>query len=96
MLSIDTAEIRGQAKAVGEVAEELSRINNQIGALSDSTLQDWQGLAATEFRRICEDMANDLNQLKRGLEGIGQELQTKASLLEKADQDMASSISAKR
>lgn len=91
-IRLNPGELRtfaGQYKAeAGNVGDQINRLNGLINNLQDA----WAGEASRAFAERYEEHRVSFQKMEQLLEEIGQQLDSTATALESADQDVAGQI----
>lgn len=91
-IRLNPGELRtfaGQYKSeAGNVGDQINRLNGLINNLQDA----WAGEASTAFAERYEEHRVSFQKMQQLLEEIGQQLDSTATALESADQDVAGQI----
>ena len=92
-ITVTSAELRDTAgdmrSAAGSIQDELNRMLSRVQALTSS----WTGQAATSFDGFYQQMNQGWAQLKEGMEGVSQMLDTSAQSYDETEAGIAGQFS---
>lgn len=92
-ITVTSGELRETAgdmrSAAGNIQDELNRMMSRVQALTSS----WTGQAATSFDGFYQQMNQGWAQLKEGMEGVSQMLDTSAQSYDETEAGIAGQFS---
>ncbi|HWC14896.1 MAG TPA: WXG100 family type VII secretion target [Actinomycetota bacterium] len=92
-ITVTSGELRDTAgdmrAAAGSIQDELNRMLSRVQALTSS----WTGQAATSFDGFYQQMNQGWAQLKEGMEGVSQMLDTSAQSYDETEAGIAGQFS---